>query len=276
MKKIIYTTDFSENSTPALKYAVTLAKLLGDDVIALHVYPPQEENGMHKPEERKPVREKHQNDLLNFCKKHLGDQYDASSFSVAAIKGANTSKAISDFVRDLNIRMIVMGACGTSTLKEVFMGSTTKEMMEVSPFPILAVPAGYKPGKVEKVFFASVLDNEDIEHLAELVQIISSAQPEIQVVHITHKEARQAKKALSEFEKKVKEKTNYSKMSFMTIYSEDVFETLKSSIEEIKPDVVVMPEQKEKNEVNKMIIRDKVKHMQSCTKVPLLSFPPTI
>jgi nucleotide-binding universal stress UspA family protein len=39
MKKILFPTDFSENSLHAFGYALQLAKKLGAEIITLHVYP---------------------------------------------------------------------------------------------------------------------------------------------------------------------------------------------------------------------------------------------
>lgn len=269
MKKIICAIDYSSNSIAALKYAVSLGHLLKEDIIVLHVYNPEIEHVLHG---KKGARKTHQEKLSDFCKSHLQDQFNPSEISFAAIGGENIPEAISDFVRDLNIHMIVMGACGTSTIKEMILGSTTKEMSEISPFPVLAVPSDFIPGTVKKVIFASVLDDKDVDHLLDLVHILSPATPEINVVHITHKEEISATKKIEDFKARVEKRTNYSNLTYHSIFSANVYETLENTIDELNADLVVLPDFKGKNEVNKVIIRDKIKHMQSCTKIPVLSF----
>ena len=49
--------------------------------------------------------------------------------------------------------------------------------------------------------------------------------------------------------------------------------TIKKEIEDSRPDMFVIREDPEKNEVNKIIIRDKLKWIQSCTAAPMLNFP---
>ncbi len=271
MKKIIYTTDYSESSVAALQYAVTLGRLLKMDVIALHVYDPAEEEEQKK--DKKQVRKQHQDRLLEFCKSHLGDSYRPSELTVAAIKGNNIAQAVSDFIRDLQVHLVIMGACGTKTLKEMFVSSTTRDMINFSPFPVLAVPADYKSHKIQHILFASVLDERDIDQLEDLVQIMAPAKPSIEILHITHKEDGPAKEALEEFKERVEKRISYSNFSFRYVQSDQVFESLRNAIEESNPDLMMMPVHKEKNEVNRIIIRDKTKNLQSCTKVPLLSFP---
>lgn len=267
MKKIIYTTDYSENSIAALKYAANLGKVMGTDVIVLHVYDPSEQD------KEKNARKKHQEKLTHFCKDHLGEQFSSSLISVAAIKGNNAPRAILEFVRDLDVSMIVMGACGTSTLKEMFVGSTTKEMTAISPFPVVAVPANHKLFEVKEMMFPSTLEGKDIENLQELIKILSPIKPEIRVVHVTHKEQEEAEDVLTEFRKKAQDKLSYDHLEYKLIHSPKVYEALKQEIEESKPDMVVIREYPDKNEVNKLIIRDKIKWIQSCTNAPILHFP---
>lgn len=269
MKKIIYATDYSPGSVAALKYAVSLGELIREDVIVLHIYDPEEE---HAAGGKQKIRKKHQDKLAAFCKENLGEKYHATDLSYAAIKGVSVPEAILEFVRDLNIHMIVMGACGTSTLKEMFLGSTTKLMSDLSPFPVLAVPPAFKSERLASVMFSSLLRKEDIEHLEDLIQILNPVKPEINIVHITHKEEPVATTAMESFKDLVLRKIEYPVLKFHSIHSNHVYETLEHAIEDMDPDLVVMPTFEEKNEVNKVIIRDKIKKMQSCTKIPILTF----
>lgn len=269
MKKIIYATDYSSGSVAALKYAVSLGELIREDVIVLHIYDPEEE---HSAEGKQAARKKHQENLASFCKENLGEIYHSSDLSYAAIKGSNVPEAILEFVRDINIHMIVMGACGTSTIKEMFLGSTTKHMSDISPFPVLAVPPSFELGKLESVMFSSLFRKEDVGHLEDLIHILNPAKPEINIVHITHKDEPVASTAMEGFKDLVERKIDYSELKFHSIHSDHVYQSLENAIEDMVPDLVVMPNLKEKNEVDKVIIRDKIKKMQSCTKIPILTF----
>lgn len=269
MKKIIYTTDYSENSVAALKYAVSLAKLLQDDLIVLHVYKPSENNKITKKEHLKEQQEK----LEAFCRSHLKEEYDDSLISVAAIGGHKVSTSILEFVRDMNVHMVVMGACGSSELKDRLLGSTTNEMIDIAHFPVLAVPSDFEYKKLEQVIFTSVFDEEDIYYLTELANLLKPLNARIKVVHVTHKDEEPALQNLENFKNLVQERVSYDKIEYQNIFSFKVFNTLREAIEEFAPDLVVMPERKDKNGVSRLIIKDRIKRMQSCTRVPLLSFP---
>jgi nucleotide-binding universal stress UspA family protein len=270
MKKIIYTTDYSSNSIAALKYAASLGRSLNTDVIVLHVYSPEEEDGA----KRKEIIKEHQEKLKSFCKEHLQKDFEITALSFAAVKGANVAKAIADFLRDMAVYLLVMGASRTSTLKEVFLSSTSKQVTAALPFPVFAVPAEYEAGEVKKVIFASLLNDEDIEKLGELLQILEFLNPKIEVVHVTHKAPSPASEALKAFEQKLTERISYKNIKCRSIFSEDVYEKLKETIIEEKPDMVAFPESREKNDMDRMVIREKIKGVQTATGVPVICFPP--
>ncbi|GAB2776662.1 universal stress protein [Salinimicrobium soli] len=274
MKKLIYTTDYSSNSIAALKYTASLGRSLNSDIIVLHVYSPEEEKGLRTPAERKAVRERHQKRLEEFCKDHLKEDFVRTELSYAAIKGANVAEAIADFIRDMSVYLVIMGASKTSTLKEVFLSSTSKEVTSALTFPILAVPADHEPGAIKKVLFASVFNDEDIHHLGQLVQVLAFLKPAIEVVHVTHKAAEPAREALENFKNQLIKRVSYPHISCRSIYSEDVYGTIKETIQNEKPDVLVIPDSKERNEVDRLVIREKIKGVQTSTGVPVMCFPP--
>ena len=270
MKKILYTTDYSLNSVAALKFAYSLGKITNTDVIALHVTnTPQSETSFHK----NSIRTKHQKKLENFCSEHLGDSYNNLELSAAVIKGDNVPQAILNFSRDMNIFMLVMGACGTGTLAELILGSTTKAMLDISTFPVLAVPSDYEFKGLNKVMYSCLFQDEDVHNIADLVDIVAPLNVEIEIVHVTHKDELTVKANLEKFKAKVNEIIDYKNISYKLVFSDNVFESLRASLEEIQPDMLVMLERKTKPELSNILYRDKVKRMQSCTKVPLLSYP---
>lgn len=265
MKKIICTTDYSEHSVAALKYGVTMGKQFNADVILLHVYAHSEGHN------KKDTWKNHQEKLEDFCKMHVPE--DCADVTVAAVKGNDVPKAILEFARDINVLSIVMGACCTSTIREAITGSTTKEMTEISPFPVLAISANQKPGTVQKILFASTLAGEDLEYILELTVLFAPLQPTIQVVHVTHKEKEEAEKALQEFREEVQKKVSYPNLEFEILYSSEVFEAIQERIDSGQPDILAIPEHRQKDGFNKIIIRDKIKRIQSFTGVPVLTLP---
>lgn len=268
MKKIVYATDFSSNSVAALKFAAGLARITEDDLLVLHVYSPGE-NGNRNSEGLK----KNQEELVEFCKQHLGEDYDPESISPAAVYGSGVAEEILKFSKDLHVRMVVMGACGASEIKDRLLGTTTSDMIGKSFLPVLAVPPGFNFKKPEKILFSSTYDDEDITFLKELIPLATLLDAEIEILHISHKEENEALKNKTLFKEKVSKEVPYQKLSYKTLYSSEIFETLKSAIEKDTPDIVLMPERKNKNLLKRSLTRDMIKKMQYCSPSPLLSYP---
>ncbi|WP_324719060.1 universal stress protein [Salinimicrobium sp. HB62] len=268
MKKIIYATDFSENSVAALKSAAGLARTLGDDLLALHVYTTGT-NGLKNAD----ILKYHQRELLDFCKKHLGAEYDPQLISPAAISGTGVAEEILKFSKDLNVRMVIMGSCGASKLKDRILGTTTGEMIGRSSIPVLAVPPGFEYKQPQKILFSSTYDDQDVTFLKELIPLAKMLQAEIEIFHISHKQEIEALENLDKFKEKVHEQVAFEDINYRTLYSSEVFETLKEAIEKERPDIVLMPDRKNSNFLKRGLTRDMIKKMQYCSPSPLLSFP---
>ena len=272
MKKIIYTTDFSDNSVSALKYTYALSKLLQADVIVLHIFKEQPEPEVELISDEKLIVQHHKDRIRDFCSLHLKQDFDSLNFSEAAIKGTDVSHEILHFVRDINVCMLVMGACGTGNLKELILGSTTTEMLAISPFPLLIVPKGFVFKKLENILYTSDLQLKDIYNIGELVKMVNPLNTKIIIIHVSKEDDLMNKNLFEWFKKSLSEKVNYTNIEIETIFSKDIFESLKLYIDESEADIVAMMERKHKPEINYLLHRDLVKRMQSSLKVPLLSF----
>jgi hypothetical protein len=104
------------------------------------------------------------------------------------------------------------------------------------------------------------------------VKIVNPLNTKIIIIHVSKEDNLINKNLLEWFKKSLSEKINYPNIEIETIFSEDIFENLKLSIDESEADMVAMMERKHKPEINYLLHRDLVKRMQSSLKVPLLSF----
>lgn len=272
MKKIIYATDFSDNSVSALKYTYELSKLLQVDVIVLHVFNENPKTTLDIISDEKLIVLHHKSLIREFCSLHLKQDFDSLNFSEAAVNGTDVSREILFFVRDINVCMLVMGACGSSNIKDLIIGSTTTKMIEISPFPVLVIPTVLIFKKPEKILYSSDLQLKDIYNIGELAKIINPLNSKIIVVHIAKKDDLMTRNLIEWFKKLMTEKVDYPNIEIDTIFSEDIFESIHFSIGKTKADMVVMMKRKHKPEINYVLHRDLVKRIQSSIKVPLLSF----
>lgn len=271
MKKIIYATDFSENSVAALKYSHHLGKLLEVDVIVLHVFNPDDLSTARTTAEKKQVVDHHTSRLQKFCSLNLQENFENLDLSLAVIKGENVTREILKFVRDMDILMLVTGTCGSGTVRDFILGSTTKDLISSSPHPVVAVPGNFNYTGLQKVMYATDLEEEDIHNICKLLRFFAPLEVEITVVHVTSSRESEALDLMEWFKELLYEKTSYEYFHFEILYNADIIEALTDYYCEVEADLVVMMEHKTKFAIHSVLHRDLVKRMQSCTRIPLLS-----
>ncbi len=266
MEKIIYATNFSKESVAALKYSYGIRKLYNAEVIVLHVF----DAGSGSDEKFKIIDKRRE--LEDFCSLHLGEKYDDLDLSVSVINGDHVVHEIINFVRDLDVKLLIMGACKANPLNELLLLDTTKEMISNAPFPVLAVPHGFQFQIPEKIMYSTDFDEEDVYHIKELAKIMAPFSAEITILHVSEEKEEKANSLLVRFKDLIDEKVDYDQIHYKIIYSDDIVDSLKTYVEETDVDIVAMLERGKKAELTKILHRDLVKRMQACLKVPLLSF----
>lgn len=271
MKKIVYTTDFSENSVAALKYAKALGEVFNTDVIALHVATPSELKVTKKNNE-KEARVALKAKLEEFCSEHLDEDLSDLNLTVAVTVASSVTKGIMDFTRDMQIRILIMGACGSGNFKDFFLGSSTKDMLELSPYPLLAVPPNYVFTELKNVVYTTDFEQKDIINIKELLGLLDPVKPKLIILHVSDQDETMTKNLLEWFKKNLAEKVEYSDIEFKIIFSDNILKSLKENIENLDADMVVMLERKPDSQKSSLLHRDLVKRMQACIEVPLLSF----
>lgn len=152
MKNIIYLTDFSENSVSALKYSHELSKYTQLEVTVLHVFDPTDIQQLKSPLEKARVLEHHKKRLENFCSLNLGENFSNLHFKTEITKGKNIPASLFKALRNIDVLVLIMGACGSGTIKEFSMGRTTKKVIAGATFPVLVIPSTFKYRPLEANF----------------------------------------------------------------------------------------------------------------------------
>lgn len=276
MKTIIQATDYSENGVAALKYAYSLSKKLGAHLKVVHVfnYPTIVNTKVLEPVPHFETNEFkiHSEKLIEFCNNHLPDDLDTKDISTTAIEDTYIVNGIISIAEELDAFMIITGVKGESMLKEFIMGSTTKNLIEKSLCPVLAIPAEATHKQLETIVYASDYLEEDIYAIGKLVEIARPFKGVIKVVHITKKEEYDGITQMEWFKEALKQKINYEKIEFEVIFSEDIFDSLRIYLGDVNADLVVMMEREKYGFIDKITHRDLVKRMESYGRIPLMSF----
>jgi universal stress protein A len=150
-QKILFSTDFSENSIAARECAVDYAEGFGAELVILHVinssqigYPSLEEG---VPLDIRSALEGIQQsvdkalELIGTdCRKVL------ESVSACSRIGIPASEIVR-FARDEKMDLIVMGTHGWTGIKHLIMGSTAENVVRTASCPVLTVRSSQKPGR---------------------------------------------------------------------------------------------------------------------------------
>ncbi|MGD8522203.1 MAG: universal stress protein [Desulfobacterales bacterium] len=155
IKKILYTTDLSDNSAYVFRYAINSAKKHDANIIILHVLERMSSNtkaliGSHLSEEieRKISEDRKawsmdriKNRLKVFCEKELTDDPDCKD-RVDAIKVCEgfPAEVILQKADELNCDAIIMGTHGKGIIANTFLGSTSKRVLRRTRKPVFIIP----------------------------------------------------------------------------------------------------------------------------------------
>ena len=145
--KILFCTDFSENSIPARHRAVEYAEAFSAELCILHVvnasplgYPIFEERiPVDMAQLQQDIQERVQEELdlvAQECREaHFSDDFDVS----ACYRVADPAEGIVQFADEENVDLIVMGTHGWTGFKSLILGSTAENVVRTANCPVLTV-----------------------------------------------------------------------------------------------------------------------------------------
>ncbi len=148
MGKILFATDFSENSKWALRYALSFAKQYKGKLYILHVIqPPNYPLGTYSEisfeamdKFGRDVSEVAERDIKRLCEEDLEGFKNYESFLVNGTPFLEIIK----MAKEKQVDMIVVGTHGRTGLDHVLFGSTAEKVVRKAPCPVLSVRM---PGK---------------------------------------------------------------------------------------------------------------------------------
>jgi nucleotide-binding universal stress UspA family protein len=150
IKKILYCTDLSKNSSYAFLYAIDMAKTHDASIVILHAIepiPPYVDfyTGM-TPEKR----QKQQKEMVEDLKKHLQGFCSKAQAQIGSpctelvssihVLIDHPPEAILKVAEDEKVDAIVLGSHGKGFLTNVFIGSVSKAVLYRSKKPVFIIP----------------------------------------------------------------------------------------------------------------------------------------
>lgn len=182
MKKILVPTDFSPNAQNAAVFAINLANHFGSTVCFLHTYQIYSTAGMLVS-----VESYMQRDSEELMEKEMAlfesQLRNGAQLESKVIKGDAIS-LIQSIADKGEYDLIVMGTQGSSSSKEIFLGSVTNGVLKKAKTPILAIPSDYPYKDFSKIVLT--VDAEPIAGDKIIEPLLSLAAPNDAKIEVLH------------------------------------------------------------------------------------------
>ena len=274
MKTILHATDFSDNAVSALKYAHFIADSWDAHLYVLHVFDDptiSREKNPPPPQLITQTFEEQKTKLENYCREHIGLDKESERLTFTAIENRSAVKGILEKLDEIKADLVVVGMKGWSNLRELIMGSTTRQLISEALCPVLCIPKEGVPN-IKTIVYATDFETEDIEAIAKIVELARPMNATINVVHISTEKEYAGEMRLEGFKELLKKRVDYDPIEIEVLISVDIFDSLTAYMNIVSADLVVMLEREKKGIGQKIFHRDLVKKMESYGKVPLLSY----
>jgi nucleotide-binding universal stress UspA family protein len=193
--KILFPTDFSENSEVALRYAKDLLRTQNGKITLLNVYEVghMEDVGVGDisnfgtgPSGR--LQEKVEEDAFNNSQKKLIELAEkvglyTDEFQSFALKG-HIKTAIDETLRSDNFDVVVLGTRGENSQKGVFFGGIANHLITSCSSPVMAIPANTKYKEVKKIVYPTDLEHDESDCLNWIINYAKSHGAKLHLIHI--------------------------------------------------------------------------------------------
>ena len=155
IKKILYATDLSKNSVYAYRYAMNMAEKYNAEIVILHVIepiPPQVKHyvSLYVNEarweekiktEQEMVIEQIKKRLQEFCKRESQDDPRCLLLvSRILVQPGHPAEEILKAAEEEACEIIIIGTHGKGFLKQTFLGSVARSVLDRSRKPVFIIP----------------------------------------------------------------------------------------------------------------------------------------
>lgn len=188
MKKILVTTDLSDNSKSALRMALRLSSASGCALSVVQVNHIPKLIGWTQDSYAKFLKKSmvKLTDELNSFVTSICHSIDIAplKFKSVILNSTEVTAAISDYAQREKFEYILIATRGAGTFKRLF-GTNTSRLLATSKIPVIAVPSQYRHRDIKTIIYAT--DLEDFEReLSTLIDFAGSIHAGIQMLSLKH------------------------------------------------------------------------------------------
>jgi nucleotide-binding universal stress UspA family protein len=182
MKKVLLTTDFSENARVAIDYGL---QLFGADDVTYTLLNTYKEPGSSTAAmvSIADYLHKESKTLLDSTVKDLRQKYPNHTVEPLSLHGS-LYPAINNLAKREDADIVVIGTRGATQVQNFFLGSNTMDVMRHSSIPAVIIPQAYSYEPIERIALA--VDIKPIKHISILDPILDIAASKDASVHAFH------------------------------------------------------------------------------------------
>lgn len=278
MKRVLVTTDFSDNSVSAINFAKKWAEKEKLWLEFVYVLQPERAREWHESDFQKFIKHEtliYEEKLKNFVQSVFNDENNLPENSTyKVITGITADNTLIEYCdQNPEIEYICISTRGAGGLQK-FLGTNTGNLIIKSKIPVIAVPSKYDFTDFEKVLYASDLTKYEDE-IAKVIAVAKPLQVPIDILNFYWPNEDAADETLRQ---KLYVK-DYEYGFNLKFYPHNVSHTLAENIQhyinENKPSLAVMFTNKQKREKTfwqKLLNPSKTEKVSFEIKVPLLVF----
>ena len=207
MKKILFTTAYSEGSKYIWEYTLRLAKYFNAQITVMHVAEMVKE--LHYASDQSMMDEEWRNfpeldqegnveneklKLRDFITKNTHERFNLIPFHFVVSSGS-VSEAILEEEATGEYDLVVIGTSQGNSLGERVFGRTSEKVVDGSNTPVFLVPPKAKYISIEKIVYATNFEFHDLKCINEMFHWMEAFYAKLHLLHV-YKEDTDAKKAM--------------------------------------------------------------------------------
>lgn len=287
MNKILVPTDFSPCAVNASHYALQLATRLRVGVHICHAILIPVQTLAVNPDTWATSDYSHlETATMNALSVTAGEMENEMAHELAANVGNSkphvdyschmglVADVVDRIVDEKRLSLVVMGMSGAGELSRLFMGSSTRSVIDHAKFPVLLVPPSVKFKPVKKIAFTTDMLAGDINVLNSVAEIARYFNAEILIAHIASpdKDTRLDDKQVTEFLSEVTDKINYPKIYYRNVKSADVDQGLDWLCKNGQIDMIATVH-RHQNFIERIFSGSYTQQLAKHVEIPLLVYP---
>ena len=274
MKKVVVTTDFSQNSKKGILFSMQLAKQTDYELIfynVVQIFRPTIWDNVYYGQFEVDELARSQRTLELFIETIIQkNKISGFKYSCVCEVGVSASNEAIEYASKVNANYICASTTGAGKFLKMF-GTTASELITFSPIPVIIVPKNYRLKSITNLFFASDFKNftDELHHI-EKFSIPTAAK--INVYHYDYQLFLDV--SVSKFDRIAKNnkseniKFNYRKLDD----NKSLLSHLEKDIAKAKPSIVVMFTKQNRNWFSRLLLSSLSAELAFDTKTPMLVF----